>query len=374
MWTKPKKEKTLAVLFLVFILFLLGSIQFCNETNNFNNTSSVLTFDFEDNVADWDPVTLTKNSNFNVDDNFAVSGNKSARLVGTTTYNYNISKNHGKLIHFTNNTTISFSWRFENKDASYIGIIVRTSGPNLYITSLFWGTYANISRYLVIQYYGEEINTWHQHMINMSRLYLDVYESIPANITSISLINKNSNGGTHYDSVQITNFDAISFDGIKTSNISIQENNLLYPNLLYPNGGEILKGTVVVQWTAVNSSSEDSVTYAVSYSSDSGLTWNILTLYHIQTYYLWDTTTVPDGSNYRVKVVAISSEGWNSTDISGTFTIQNNSSTSTTTTSVHTDFLTAEIIVLVFCALFLRIRRQRIFFQLQRLQNSKSRL
>ncbi len=89
-----------------------------------------------------------------------------------------------------------------------------------------------------------------------------------------------------------------------------------------PNGGETLKGMETLSWTASDADG-DSLTYSVYYSSDNGTTWALLASGLTTTSTSWDTTTVPDGEGYLVKVVV--SDGTLTTEDSSDdgFTIQN---------------------------------------------------
>ncbi|MFX0091418.1 MAG: SBBP repeat-containing protein [Candidatus Hodarchaeota archaeon] len=149
-----------------------------------------------------------------------------------------------------------------------------------------------------------------------------------------------------------------------TSNAPFTIDNLHFftpPTIIYPNGGEILKGTALIQWTSANDSLGYEVSYAVSYSADNGLTWNVLTLTHPQTYYPWDTTTVAGGTTFLVKVVAFSAGGLNATDTSdSTFTIQNSSTMVITTTTVITPGWTIGIfLALILTVILYRKRKKR---------------
>jgi hypothetical protein len=79
------------------------------------------------------------------------------------------------------------------------------------------------------------------------------------------------------------------------------------PSLVPPPAGEFLSGLAEIQWTPSNITSNQSVTYTLYYSSDSGMTWKLLVSDLNGTSYLWDTTLVVDGTNYKLRVVAICS-------------------------------------------------------------------
>ncbi|MFX0093549.1 MAG: hypothetical protein ACFFBD_17490, partial [Candidatus Hodarchaeota archaeon] len=107
------------------------------------------------------------------------------------------------------------------------------------------------------------------------------------------------------------------------------------PTIIYPNGGEVLNGSVTVQWSAMSNSS--GIFYSLFYSSDAGTTWYALATDLGVSIYAWDTTSVPDGSSYLLKVMAINATGHIREDTSdNTFSIQNTPSSSTTPSSTHT--------------------------------------
>ena len=94
-----------------------------------------------------------------------------------------------------------------------------------------------------------------------------------------------------------------------------------------------LKDSVTIQWTASNDVFGHSLTYAVFYSIDNGVTWIKIKSGMFTTNYLWDLTSIYDGTTVRIKVQATDSVGFNSFSVSpSTFTIENPLLTSTTTT------------------------------------------
>ncbi len=97
------------------------------------------------------------------------------------------------------------------------------------------------------------------------------------------------------------------------------------PTITYPVGGEILSGNVTIVYDAATDSWGDAITYNLYYSADGGNTWNVLvTNYSSNSSYVWDTTTVADGT-YLIKVVAVCSTGLSAEAISpDSFTILNN--------------------------------------------------
>ncbi|MFQ6125967.1 MAG: LamG-like jellyroll fold domain-containing protein [Candidatus Heimdallarchaeota archaeon] len=73
--------------------------------------------------------------------------------------------------------------------------------------------------------------------------------------------------------------------------------------IVSPNGGESWSGMHALTWTATDPQA-DPLTYTVSYSPNGGQTWTQLATGLNESSYLWDTTTVVDGTNYLIKVEA----------------------------------------------------------------------
>jgi branched-chain amino acid transport system substrate-binding protein len=96
------------------------------------------------------------------------------------------------------------------------------------------------------------------------------------------------------------------------------------PTIITPNGGETLQGVTLVNWKTSLNPLGVTVNYSVHYSSDNGATWTNLADGLTTASYNWNTTTVPNGFSYRIKVLALNSEGNTAEDISDdAFTIQN---------------------------------------------------
>ncbi|MFW9995813.1 MAG: hypothetical protein ACFFD4_27490 [Candidatus Odinarchaeota archaeon] len=71
----------------------------------------------------------------------------------------------------------------------------------------------------------------------------------------------------------------------------------------YPGGWNKIKGIVPINWTA-SDPDNDSLTFSIYYSSDSGITWTVLAMNMTGTSYEWDTATVSNGEDYALKVEA----------------------------------------------------------------------
>ena len=120
---------------------------------------------------------------------------------------------------------------------------------------------------------------------------------------------------------------------------NIEGHFLTAPTITNPTQGETISGTVSVQWTVAGDSLGHVVTYDVYYSADGGTTWNIMANGLSATSHTWDTSTVADGTNYRIKVLANCSHGLTTEVILGIFSIDNSIPTTTmesTTEKVET--------------------------------------
>gem|GEM_PF-609454 len=100
-----------------------------------------------------------------------------------------------------------------------------------------------------------------------------------------------------------------------------------------PNGGEVLSGTVTITWNAGNADHLD-----ILYSRDGGTTWNtIATGVSPAGSYAWDTTALPDGTNYRIGIYAVNAANISAFDVSdANFTLNNGNADHEKPEIVHT--------------------------------------
>ncbi len=77
--------------------------------------------------------------------------------------------------------------------------------------------------------------------------------------------------------------------------------------VIYPNGGEVVAGQITIQWSASDDFTTDlDGTILLEYSADNGGSWNQLAAHQNNTgFYVWNTTTVPDGNFYLIGVSSI---------------------------------------------------------------------
>jgi len=97
-------------------------------------------------------------------------------------------------------------------------------------------------------------------------------------------------------------------------------------DIIYPQAGDVVNGVVRIEW-AVKNVSSPLVDISILYSDTNGTIWRPLAqnILDGQTTYLWDTTSLGDGTHYLLKVVATDEEGCISSGVSaGPFVIYNN--------------------------------------------------
>lgn len=150
-----------------------------------------------------------------------------------------------------------------------------------------------------------------------------------------------SDGSNYIFKVEASNTEGLISEFITNPTITIQNHILSSPTINAPKGGEVLTGTVEIQWTASIDSKSHTLTYTVYYSVNGG-SWIQLATNLTMTSLSWDTTTDLDSTNYLIKVVSTCSEGLTSEDTSdATFTVQNTIPTTTTTTPSTTTSTTS---------------------------------
>jgi parallel beta-helix repeat protein len=96
------------------------------------------------------------------------------------------------------------------------------------------------------------------------------------------------------------------------------------PTVLFPNGGETFNEPLTITWEESFDAKDLPITYSIYYSADGGATWNLLKEELMTTSFFWNTTVLPNGLSYLIKIVAINSVNQSNEDISdATFAIQN---------------------------------------------------
>jgi len=80
------------------------------------------------------------------------------------------------------------------------------------------------------------------------------------------------------------------------------ENRAPTVELITPNGGELLNGTITIEWDAVDFDS-DLLTFDVFYSDNNGAAWTILANDLSVLEFAWNTTLHDDGTGYMIRVI-----------------------------------------------------------------------
>lgn len=73
--------------------------------------------------------------------------------------------------------------------------------------------------------------------------------------------------------------------------------------VLSPNGGEVLSGTNMIEWTAADPN-RDALTFDIMYSPDNGGSWNPVATGLTGDSYSWDTTVFDNGNTSLIRVIA----------------------------------------------------------------------
>jgi hypothetical protein len=109
----------------------------------------------------------------------------------------------------------------------------------------------------------------------------------------------------------------------------LSENRAPIITVTAPNGGETLSGaTNTLTWTATDPN-KDTITYDIFYSDDNGGSWNPLAADHPSTSINFDTTILPDGAQYLIRVVARDYELSGQDESDAVFVVDNNGPTIT---------------------------------------------
>ncbi len=103
----------------------------------------------------------------------------------------------------------------------------------------------------------------------------------------------------------------------------LAENRAPYVELTFPNGGETVNNTITITWTASDPNKDPILGYDLLYSNNSGTSWYSIDTGIMTTSYIWNTTFVPNGTNYLIRVAAHDYELTGIDDSDAVFTIDN---------------------------------------------------
>ena len=98
-------------------------------------------------------------------------------------------------------------------------------------------------------------------------------------------------------------------------------------SLIQPNGGENIQGMYQIKWNATESQGASAyITNNIYWTTNNEINWNPIVLnYGNSGIYNWDTTSVPNGNKYKIKIFSRYSGETNSDISDNTFTINNSS-------------------------------------------------
>ncbi len=130
--------------------------------------------------------------------------------------------------------------------------------------------------------------------------------------------------------IRVSATDESNNTGSDTSNSTFSIDNIdtVPPqvSVIYPNGGEIVAGAITILWSAIDDKTIDmNGTILVEYSPDNGVNWSVIASGQNNTgSYLWNTTVVPDGDLYLIRVSATDLAGNVGSDVSDSpFSVDN---------------------------------------------------
>ena len=135
----------------------------------------------------------------------------------------------------------------------------------------------------------------------------------------------------------------------------LAENRAPTVEVVSPNGGEVLNGTVSIEWNAVDFDN-DSLTCEVWYSDNGGTGWTLIDTVVSVSEFQWNTTSLDDGTNYLVRVVVSDGLEQDSDDSDAVFALNN---TGTGGFPIDTNTLLIIIAVVFVLVIIIVIARRR---------------
>ncbi|MBS3817115.1 MAG: S8 family serine peptidase, partial [Candidatus Thermoplasmatota archaeon] len=97
-------------------------------------------------------------------------------------------------------------------------------------------------------------------------------------------------------------------------------------NITAPTENTIMSGNYDIEWSALDSQDGSTLDIKIEYSPDGGTSWTTLEDGNDNNdgTYTWDTTTVSDGVNYKIRVIATDSDSNTGSDITPPVSVDNN--------------------------------------------------
>ena len=132
-----------------------------------------------------------------------------------------------------------------------------------------------------------------------------------------------SSGRTAGDGIGDTDLPHLGVDWYPVIHHNGWDNFVPTVRVLSPIGTEAWRGVQTILWNATDLNN-DELTIDLFYSSNNGSTWTIIESGHMNTgAYAWDTSTLSDGVNYFIKLIASDCKTWAENRSEIVFTIDN---------------------------------------------------
>lgn len=141
----------------------------------------------------------------------------SLKLTGTEVLYLDLTK-YNTEYHLADNSMFKFAWKFESNSSDYIGFIlytidlIYTQTKSYYIVSSFNPVnFSNSTTSAIYEFNKEQPNSWYEHTVNLTALFLQSYLTLPEKIVGVKILNANFGSTGLKSSNQISYFDDFEF-------------------------------------------------------------------------------------------------------------------------------------------------------------------
>jgi hypothetical protein len=175
-------------------------------------------------------------------------------------------------------------------------------------------------------------------------VYYDLYYSPDAGTTWIVIVKNLTQTTYSWDTSGLTGseylvkVEAHDTEANTVEDISDMKFTILPPHALtaatisYPTTSDTISGTVLVTWSGASDNWGHSFAYDLYYTSD-GSNFVLISSDILTTDFSWQTSGLPDGDTYQIKLVTRDDPGNEVDAVTGRFSIDNVIETTTTTTT-----------------------------------------
>ncbi|MHA2251041.1 MAG: right-handed parallel beta-helix repeat-containing protein [Candidatus Kariarchaeaceae archaeon] len=96
------------------------------------------------------------------------------------------------------------------------------------------------------------------------------------------------------------------------------------PIMIFPKEGDQISNIITIEWYNSLDFHNHEITYSLYFSNNSGQSWTLISEYQTSQEFDWNTTSLTNGINYKIQVIANCSDGKVATIVTnGTFSLQN---------------------------------------------------